>query len=284
MKLDNFYIFPRLEDLEDVDADQYADARYGHYLWLFSLGILSCLPADSMREDIKTSQMTFKGVLFEDIDFTGDYLNAARFSGCLFEDCDFSHTILEMATISMCRFVNCDFSGASFDMTAFSHILFENCWFDHKTSFFNNNLDTTTFKDCHNFPYIPMICPEEGEFIGWKKVIIQGACHSLVDWLTDPTPDEVYIVKLKIPADAKRSSAMTSRKCRCEFADVLDIINLKTGEHVDRVKSNRSREAIWYKVGERSHPDSFDENRWKICTHGIHFFMNRREAEEYDFS
>lgn len=283
MKFDHLYAMPRLESLVDADTDQYEDARYGHYSWLFRLGILTRLPAESMREGIKTSQMSFGGMLFEDIDFTGDYLTMARFSTCLFKDCDFSNTILEEATISMCHFVNCDFSGADFDLANFSNTVFENCWFDRKTSFFNNNLDTTTFKDCHNFPYIPMICPEEGEFIGWKKVIIQGAFGPL-EWLENPKPDEVYLVKLKIPADAKRSSAMTSRKCRCEFADVLDIINLKTGEHVNRVKSNRSREAIWYKVGERSHPDSFDENRWKICTHGIHFFMNRREAEEYDFS
>lgn len=274
--------FYMLAKRKDVNQDVYEDARYGHYLWLFHMGILNRLPAESMRDDIKTSQMDFGGVHFEGIDFSSNYLNMARFSVCLFENCEFYGTSLEMANISMCRFVNCDFSKANFDMTAFSHTVFVDCRFDEKTSFFNNNLDTTMFYNCQNFPYIPMICPEEGEFIGWKKVIIRGPFGPL-EWLENPTPDEVYIVKLKIPADAKRSSSMASRKCRCEFADVLDIINLKTGEHVKRVKSN-SREAIWYKVGERSHPDSFDENRWKVCTHGIHFFMNRREAEEYDFS
>lgn len=279
----DFYTFAKREDLEDADQEIYEDARYGHYSWLFRMGLLNRLPAASVREGIKTSQMAFGGVHFEGIDFSGDYLNMSRFSVCLFENCHFFGTSLEMATISMCRFVNCDFSRANFDTTSFSHTVFVDCLFDEKTSFLNNDLDTTVFENCQNFPYIPMVCPEEGEFIGWKKVIIRNA-FSPLDWLEDPKPDEAYLVKLKIPADAKRSSAMISRKCRCEFADVLDIINLKTGEHVNRVKSNRSRDAIWYKVGKRSHPDSFDENRWKVCTHGIHFFMNRREAEEYDFS
>jgi hypothetical protein len=28
--------------------------------------------------------------------------------------------------------------------------------------------------------------------------------------------------------------------------------------------------------------DAFDENRWNECSHGIHFFITRKEAEDYD--
>ena len=116
-----------------------------------------------------------------------------------------------------------------------------------------------------NITYIPMTCPDSGAFIGWKKVF---------------TPYQPYIIKLQIPASAKRSSA-TGRKCRCEFAKVLKIENLdgSTAE-IDEVKNNNYAGAV-YKVGETVKPDSYDENRYNECSNGIHFFINRQEAVDY---
>lgn len=116
--------------------------------------------------------------------------------------------------------------------------------------------------DAKNIPYIPMFCPEEGSFIGWKKV------------------NNKYIVKLEIPAEAKRSSA-TTRKCRCEFAKVLAIENLNgTKSDVTEIV-NDNYTPTTYKINEIVYPDYFDENRWKECSYGIHFFMNRQEAVDY---
>jgi len=36
-----------------------------------------------------------------------------------------------------------------------------------------------------------------------------------------------------------------------------------------------------YEVGKLTIPDGFDENRWEECSHGIHFFITRSEAEAY---
>ena len=82
------------------------------------------------------------------------------------------------------------------------------------------------------------------------------------------------IVKLLIPAEAKRSNA-TGRKCRAEFADVLEIIGGKKG------KSDKDNEFI-YEVGKRMIPSGFDLNRWEECSTGIHFFITREEAEAYE--
>ena len=112
-----------------------------------------------------------------------------------------------------------------------------------------------------NIPYIPLYCPSEGAFIGWKKV----------EWK--------YLVKLQIPEDARRSSA-TTRKCRCDKAMVLDITSLDGEDHYDEVTNNNYSETI-YKVGEMVYPDSFDENRWNECSHGIHFFVNKQDAINY---
>ena len=122
-------------------------------------------------------------------------------------------------------------------------------------------LNAAHLNGAKNIPYIPLACPSEGAFIGWKKV----------EWK--------YLVKLQIPEDARRSSA-TTRKCRCDKAMVLDITSLDGETHLDEVVNNNYKKTV-YKVGEFVYPDSFDENRWRECSHGIHFFINKEEAINY---
>ena len=105
-----------------------------------------------------------------------------------------------------------------------------------------------------------LACPEEGSFIGYKKA-------------------KNCLIKLLILEDSKRSSA-TSMKCRCDKAKVLDIIDLKTDEKIDRIESDYDSSFV-YKVGEIVQVDDFDENRWNECTTGIHFFMNKENALTY---
>jgi len=95
----------------------------------------------------------------------------------------------------------------------------------------------------------------DGDLIGWKK------CKGGV------------IVKLAIPAAAKRSHAF-GRKCRAEFADVLEVIGASSGvsSHDDKTE---------YRVGCRVAADRFDENWQEECSGGIHFFITRIEAENY---
>ena len=123
------------------------------------------------------------------------------------------------------------------------------------------NLKGADLNGAKNIPFIPLACPSEGAFIGWKKV----------EWK--------YLVKLQIPEDARRCSA-TARKCRCDKAMVLDITSLDGEEHYNEVTNNNYKETV-YKVGEFVYPDSFDENRWCECSHGIHFFINKGDAINY---
>ena len=116
-----------------------------------------------------------------------------------------------------------------------------------------------------NIPFMPMSCPDEGGFIGWKKaLVIDGtAC----------------IIKLYIPADAKRSSA-TGRKCRCNKAKVLSITHILSGKSYTVATSTYDPKFI-YKVGEYVEVDNFDEDRFNECAPGIHFFINKQEAIDY---
>ena len=98
--------------------------------------------------------------------------------------------------------------------------------------------------------------PPEGAFIAWKKCL------------------NGVIVKLSIPEDAKRSHS-TGRKCRASKALVLDVFGAKFG--VSSVKAT-----FEYRKGCEVVSDSWDEDRWNECSHGIHFFLTRLEAEDYD--
>ena len=113
-----------------------------------------------------------------------------------------------------------------------------------------------------------MRCPEEGAFVAFKKV-----------WC--PSLDELVIAKLLIPAKAKRSSAGGS-KCRASCAKTIafyEIGGKRLGRGIVCVSTWDHRTE--YKVGAVTNPNGFDPNRWNECSNGIHFFVNRTEAEQY---
>ena len=123
------------------------------------------------------------------------------------------------------------------------------------------SLDGASLDGAKGISYIPLSCPSDGAFVGWKKV-------------------KCYLIKLEIPEDAKRSSA-TSRKCRCDKAKVLDITHLTTNKSITEVTNTAYNPEITYKVGEMVYPDKFDDNRWNECSNGIHFFINKQDAINY---
>ena len=112
-----------------------------------------------------------------------------------------------------------------------------------------------------NLRFIPINCPSDGAFVGWKKV-------------------QDKLIKLLIPEDAKRCSA-TTYKCRCDKAQVLAITSLDEESSFDSVTNVAYTPNIEYKVGEMVYPDKFDEDRWNECSNGIHFFINKQDAINY---
>ena len=147
-------------------------------------------------------------------------------------------------------FSYCDLSGAN--------LLNANlCYADLSRA----NLLNADLRYAKKVPYIPMVCPEEGDFIGWKKI-----------------GDK--IVKLRIPEDALRSSS-TTRKCRCNKAEVIEIYNIDGTIADERIVSSRYDSTFTYEVGKTVEVQDFDSNRWEECTRGIHFFINRQEAINY---
>ena len=122
-------------------------------------------------------------------------------------------------------------------------------------------LSNTDLRGAKEIPCTPIACPSDGAFIGWKKV-------------------GEHLVKLEIPEDARRCSA-TSRKCRCDKAKVLSIWNLTLKKEVPSIVNHAYGHDTEYNVEETVYPDSFDDNRWNECSHGIHFFINKQDAIDY---
>jgi len=100
------------------------------------------------------------------------------------------------------------------------------------------------------------ICPSEGAFVGWKK--LSGG----------------HIAKLVIPHDAERMNSIGSRKCRASKAFVHEIFGAESG-------TDRHSGTITYRAGCEVIPDKFDPDIRVECSHGIHFFLSREEAEAY---
>ena len=98
------------------------------------------------------------------------------------------------------------------------------------------------------------ILPREGEVVGWKQ------CENGV------------LVKLRIPPEAKRSNA-TGRKCRAEFADVLEVVGADVGISKHDGKTE-------YRVGSRVTCHEWCNDRFVECAGGVHFYITREEAED----
>ena len=195
-------------------------------------------------------------------DLSGAYLSGADLRGAYLSCADLSGAYLRCAYLSDAYLRGADLSGAYLRCADLSCADLSGAYLS------GADLRGAYLSGAKEIPYIPLACPSDGAFIGWKKVY-NGA---------------PYLVKLLIPEDARRSSA-TTRKCRCDKAQVLAITNLLDSsdsglpEIVNPQEANKAE--MLYKVGEIVLPDSFDDDRWNECSHGIHFFINKQDAINY---
>lgn len=84
------------------------------------------------------------------------------------------------------------------------------------------------------------------------------------------------VVKLCIPADAQRTANPTSRKCRAEYAVMLDAMGVTDGR-------SKHDSGFVYPLtpGAVIRPDGYDPD-WRVeCSKGIHFFLTEEEARDW---
>ena len=123
------------------------------------------------------------------------------------------------------------------------------------------NLSGANFTDAENIPCVAIV-PDTGSFIAWKKL------HGGI------------IAKLRIPKAAGRANS-TGRKCRAEYAVVLSLWKLGKRLSKDIMEVDTHTRMLQYRAGETIRPDKYNPDWLEECTNGIHFFITRKEAEEY---
>lgn len=190
------------------------------------------------------------------MNFNESYLEHADFKGSVLSDCTFVDANLPFANFSYCHLHNVSFKNTYLGAADFRNAIIRSVNFE--------SVITT-----ENTVGLELACPEEGSFIGYKK------CYSFnINENGEINLNNIHLVTLLIPEDAKRSSA-TTLKCRASKAKVIAISG-----GINEVCSSYNPE-FFYQLGEIVEADSFDDNRWNECSNGIHFFMNKRIAYYY---
>ena len=207
------------------------------------------------EEDGERANLSFADLSLVDLSFVNLFdasLKDTNLSYANLRNTDLSHADLTGSNLTRANLRNADLRNADLSFADLMGANLSNAKLSN--AILNDiayNVLTTSFN---------LQCPEKGSFIGYKKA-------------------DKKIVELLITEDAKRSSA-TSRKCRCNKAKVLSITNIGNTVEYKEAHSDFNYSFV-YRVGEVVEVKDFDEDRWKECSTGIHFFLTRDEAVNY---
>ena len=193
-------------------------------------------------------------------DFSYAYLNYTDFRYADLSDANFRGANLRDTNLHGANLHNADLENANLEYICAERANFYGVNFKN-ANLENVNIHGANLSNAKNIPSLPMNLPN-GEFIGWKKL------------------ENDLIAKLKILKDSKRSQA-TTKKCRCDKALVLEFQNIDGTKSDVTEQTNYNYTICQYKVGEVVYADSWDDNRWNECSHGIHFFLDRETAVNY---
>ena len=237
--------------------------------------------ADISNTDLRFANLKYASL--NDVNFYKSDLREADLRRASLQHTNLSYADFREATLNDTNIANSNLTYADFDDASFvgAYLSHSNltradlqganlAWADiHSCVFYDTDLRDCNFmysnlRGSKYVPYIPLQCPSDGAFVGWKKV-------------------NNVLIKLEIPADAKRSSA-TTNKCRCDKAKVLGFYDSLGTEELDMTELvNDEYEECKYVKGEMVYPDFFDEDRWNECSHGIYFFINKQDAINYNY-
>ena len=248
-----------MKEFRKITIEELEMILKNHKLWLDSDGEAG-EQADLSYTDLSglnLANANLRGANMESVD-----LVFARLEGANLLDANLKHANLMVANLKGANLTRANMKFTNLERANLGHadLTFADLKYANINHVDLTGVDLTNVK---NLPDISMPCPATGSFIGWKSA------------------DNNFIIKLEIPEDAKRSSAIGSRKCRCNKAKVLSIENLDgTPAEVTEVHSQYETGFI-YTLGETVEEELFDENRFRECSTGIHFFMTREEAGKY---
>jgi hypothetical protein len=242
----------------------------------FSGAVLFSLECGSLRlcvEAAVKSRANLSGADLSGADLYGADLSRANLSGADLSGADLSRANLSRANLSRANLYGANLYGADLSGADLSRanlyganlygadLYGANLYGADLSGADLSRANLSGTKDAAIVLARQRITPDTGSFFGWKKL------HNGI------------IAKLYIPSQAERMNALGSRKCRASIAIVAALFDgdkTYTGIGLDKHTGYTK-----YEVGREVLPDSFDPNIREECSHGIHFFITREEAEAY---
>lgn len=199
-----------------------------------------------LKNEAKGNSPSFAGLDLSGLDLKGANLYHSNFKGSCLRGCNFRCSDLGYSELEGADLTEANLKNANL---------------------FRANLKQAVLKDVEVNEYTMFyfqVCPEEGGFIGYKKAAAEKGRYALI--------------KLYIPADARRNSA-TSYRCRADRAKVLEITD-EAGQPLEKAWSGRDKGFV-YQAGQWLKVPEFDEDRWNEKTKGIHFYLSKEAARLY---
>ena len=187
------------------------------------------------------------------------------------------------AELNNVNFNYCDLRGAKFDGAKFSNVTFYYCLFDvvktqHSmeiAQFFKDGIRVDWYCMLKNEGWVGSFHSEDmsypvetdgEELTGYKKVWIEYGRYG--------------IAKLRIPVYAERI-VYRNDKCRASCAQVVDIYDENGEKCAVGTSMSFGKGDFKYNSGHMVYADSFDDDPFEVCSHGIHFFLTEQEAWNY---
>ena len=211
--------------------------------------------ADLSYANLSSANLSSANLSSADLSYAN--LSSANLSSANLSSADLSYANLRSANLSYADLSSADLSYANLRS---ANLSYADLSYANLSSANLSSADLSYAKNADWAVAMTRILPE-GSIIGWKK------CR------------DNKIVKLLIPAEAKRSHAF-GRKCRAEYAEVLEITK---GTRQLKTAVSSFDDTFKYKVGKTVKPRSKFSDDWTDeCASGIHFFITKIEAENYD--
>ncbi len=205
-----------------------------------------------------------RGAYLRGADLRGAYLSDANLSDAYLSDANLSDANLSDANLRGAYLRGAYLRGANLSDTYLSNADLSDTYLSGANlrgayligAYLSDaNLSDANLRDT-TLPHF-LIVPEEGSFYAYKRT-------------------SLGVIKVQIPAKAKRTNSLVGRKCRAEYVKVV------SGEGLGGTSPTQSgSQCLTYSKGDIIKADKYDDDIRVECTGGIHFFMTKREAEEY---
>jgi uncharacterized protein YjbI with pentapeptide repeats len=199
--------------------------------------------ADLRYADLRSANLSSADLSYADLRSAN--LSSADLSSADLSSADLSSADLSYADLSSANLSSADLSSADLSSADLSYA----------------DLRSAKNLVLPHFSHVP----EEGSFIAWKKV-------------------RDALLKIVIKNGTPRTSCIINRKCRAESVLTIAVYDLQ-GKKLsdDAVFHGLHNPDCTYQVGHTTKADKWDNNPLVDCTNGIHFFITRKEAEEFNF-